>query len=59
MRKCLIMLTLLVVTLLIAALTERKHETRMVDGFAINGHVAEDIAFEQARQKPHEVIKEK
>lgn len=50
MKKCLIMFTLLVMTLVIAVLTERKQKPLNIDDIAIGEDLSEDIAFEQTRQ---------
>ena len=50
MKKCLIMFTLLVMTLVLAALTERRQKLVIIDDIAIGEELSEDIAFEQTRQ---------
>ena len=50
MKKCLIMFTLLLMTLVLAALTERKQKLEIIDDIAISEKLGEDIAFEQTRK---------
>lgn len=50
MKKCLIMFTLLVITLVLAALTERRHKLVIIDDIVLGEKPSEDIAFEQTRE---------
>lgn len=50
MKKCLIMFTLFLITLVLAALTERRHKLVINDNIAIGEKLSEDIAFEQTRK---------
>ena len=47
MKKCLIMFMLLMLTLIVAAVTQKRQEIRVVDDIAMGEEISEDIAFEQ------------
>ena len=58
MKKCLIMFTLLVITLVLAALTERRHKLVIIDDIVLGEKPNEDIAFEQTRDNQNEKTKD-
>lgn len=49
MKKCMIMFALLVMTLILAILTERKQELSIVDDLAMEEKLEKDISFEHPR----------
>lgn len=50
MKKCLIMFTLFLITLALAAVAERRHKLVIIDDIAIGEKLSEDIAFEQTQK---------
>jgi len=52
------MFTLLVITLVLAALTERRHKLVIIDDIVLGEKPNEDIAFEQTRDNQNEKTKD-